>query len=198
MANTQPPGVFNFFGLPRELRDAIFDTTTLRESRTRDIVPLKAEYTPIRNLFLVSRQFRTEYSDSCKRYAPMSIAVIGISSTRLSYEGSPVTHAYLESSVPIVPSLRKYAVSELGVCFAKASDIVSELKNARYVSFRILVGPECVASEAREEVRRKVVELATDGVISDFHMARCYGKQVVARWSLGKGNEVEFLGPLAE
>lgn len=62
-------GVFDFFGLPRELRDAIYDQETLSNTHRvalDDAIGGNVELVtivPLTNLLLVSRRFSDEYAD---------------------------------------------------------------------------------------------------------------------------------------
>lgn len=66
-SNRDPKNIFSFFGLPRELRDAIYDESLTVDGALR-LGPNGELHTRYKNLtttnlLLVSRQFKHEYHD---------------------------------------------------------------------------------------------------------------------------------------
>lgn len=72
MADTEPRrDIFNFFGLPREMRDSIYAEllTGSQEIRNETYAGLKVivQHLALNNLLLINRQFRKEYSISAEK-----------------------------------------------------------------------------------------------------------------------------------
>lgn len=71
-AGNRTRDIFDFFGLPRELRDFVYEYSLTgshafqlsEDARDDSYLSIRADHLPVTNLLLVNRQFREEYADA--------------------------------------------------------------------------------------------------------------------------------------
>lgn len=111
-----PEITFNFFGLPRELRDEIYDRSHSTTHRKRDFNTEIQADTVNANLRLVSRLFKAEYDDRCRHFkSTLSISatsVVGLGLRLPRSISSRITHMNITLCITwgINPQIQQYAL----------------------------------------------------------------------------------------
>lgn len=213
MAETPAARTFDFYGLPKELRDTVLDLLNLRvpqKSHKKEYADTTVwEWKPIKNLFLVSRQIRQQYTESCKRARWLTI-VFFHSDKWYHHDNWRPTPEQCRATMVTIGSCRAgrdATPGEAAAGFAKNCDkllrIASRLQRAKFIVGTITVGSMGVASAARPDICQKFVETAFAGKVSGLEVvyrpdSRPEQRTVVASWSAGRSGGARFYGPLAK
>ena len=187
--------VFDFFGLPRELRDAIYEVDSLTERQTAPLSVNERKgahivnHKPLTNLLLVSRTFKLEYATRLERlrrvtledHALMENGTLKLESAACETPGLELglvirTHDSNESTES-EPGLTPARQVHLEVEFHMGwiSDLIKRMNKLSTIRIVLLLHPSSVVKAYFEALMSELSTLTEIDKVEDGHVGLCEG-----------------------